>query len=100
MDAGGGGNPVLAPILFQQRPQYLIDILTVPANRASKDPLLDGPELPERGVAAPVLAQHARLETARANCAKGERSDEAHRFDEHTVAARRRCYRAFPFRDF
>src|SRR6476646_4683409 len=73
MDAGGGGNPVLAPILFQQRPQYLIDILTVPANRASKDPLLDGPELPERGVAAPVLAQHARLETARANCAKGER---------------------------
>src|SRR5438552_3340535 len=100
MDARGGRDPMLAPILLEQRPQHLIDVLAVAAGRPPQNALFDGAELPERGVAAAVLEQHARFEPSRADRAEREGSDEADRFDENTGAARRRRHGAFPLRHF
>src|SRR5947208_6804075 len=100
MDPGGRGDPMFPPIFFQQRPQHLIDVLAVPADRAAQNPFLDGAELPERGVAATVLKQDARFEPPRADGAERKGSNETDRFDEDTRASRRGREGAFPFPDF
>src|SRR5438876_10492063 len=100
MDPWGGGDPMLTPVLLQQRPEHLIDVVAVPANRAAQNPFLDGAELPQRRVAATVLEQHARLEPPRPDGVEGKGSNQTDRFDEDTVASRRRRHRTFPFRHF
>src|SRR6185503_5913018 len=100
MDSGAGRDPMLAPVLFQQRPQHLIDVLVVPPNRTAENAFLDGAELAERRVTAPVLEQHARLEPPRADSVEREGSGQTDCFDEDAGATRRRRHCAFPFPDF
>src|SRR6267154_4646429 len=100
MDPGGGGDPTLTPVLLQQRPEHLIDVLPFTANRAAENPFLDGAELPERRVAAAILKQHARLEPPRADRVEGKGSHQTDCFEEDTAASRRRRHGAFPLADF
>src|SRR5438046_884178 len=73
-------DPMVGPVVLQQRPQHLIHVLASVADRAAKNPLLHGAQLPQRAVRASVLQQHARLETMRADRAERERRDQPRGF--------------------
>src|SRR2546421_12908649 len=87
MDPGGGGDPILAPVLLQHGPQRLIDVLAIAPNRAPQNSPFDSAEFPKRRIPSPVLKQHARFEPPRADHGEREGADQAYRFEEDTGAA-------------
>src|SRR5207249_2526118 len=88
------------PILFQDRPEHLIEILAAATHRAPQDAFLHGAELAQRAVPASVLQQHARLEAMRANRSERERTDEPRGVEKQAGAARRRLQCGFPLAGF
>src|SRR6187401_1895685 len=97
MDSWPDRNPVLAPILFEERPQHLINVFAVQPSRAAQDAFLDRAEFAEGGVRASVLHQHPRLKPPYADRTEREGSNQADGFEKDAGAARRGGQRAFPF---
>src|SRR4051812_24076469 len=53
------------PILVEDGPQGLVEVLAVAQERLAQDALLDGADLPQRAVAAAVGDRRTRLEPVR-----------------------------------
>src|SRR5258706_2236747 len=96
MYAGGRRNPMAAPIVFQDGPQYLIEILATTPNRFAQDAFLPRAELAQRAVGASILEHDACLEAIGADRFECERSDEARHIHKRAGAANRRSERDFP----
>src|SRR5262247_4078057 len=64
------------PVLGQEGPERLIEILAAPAERSSQHRFLHGADLLERAVAAAVLERRARLEASRADDLERKVDDE------------------------
>ena len=64
---------MLAPVVFQERPQDLIEILVAPSHGAAEDPFLNGAELAQRAVSAAVLKKDPRLEAVGADRSEPKR---------------------------
>src|SRR6188768_2460071 len=96
MDSWPDGNPVLAPILFEERPEHLINVFAVQPGRAAQDAFFDCAEFPESGVRAPVLHKHPRLQPPDPDLTERKGPDQTDGFEKDTGAARRRGQRAFP----
>ena len=91
---------MVAPVLFEHRPEHLVEVFAAAADRSPQDAFLHGAQLAKRAVAAAVLQQHARLEPVRADRAEREGSDEARRFHEHAACRAPTAPGAFPFGGF
>src|SRR5205823_12493937 len=61
VDAFRRRHLVIAPVLFQQRPEHLIEIRSAAPNRAAQHALLNGADFPQRGVRTAVRQQDTRF---------------------------------------
>ena len=64
------------PVLVENRPQRLIQVLAVLQERLAKDAFLHGADLPQRAVAAAVADRRARLEPVHADRLEREADDQ------------------------
>src|SRR4029078_2045610 len=60
-------RPLRAPVLVQDRPERLGEILVMAENRLAQAPCLPRADLPQRSVAAAVQDRRTRLEPVRSN---------------------------------
>src|SRR3954454_14388060 len=84
------------PILVEDRPQRLIEVLAVLLERLAKHPFLHRTELAERAVAAAVADRGARLEAMHTDLLEREAHDQLRAFLEHAGAPVRRSDRKAP----
>src|ERR1043166_7181537 len=84
-----GGSPTqlrASPVLGEDRPERLIEVLAVAQEGLAQDPLARGADLPQRAVAAAVQDRRACLEAVRANRLERELHGELRAVDEHARA--------------
>src|SRR3989442_2715945 len=88
----------LQPILVENRPQHLIQLLAIPHERLTKNPFLHRADLLQRAVAATVPDRRTCLEAMHADCFEREVDDELGAFLEDSRAPEGRADRESPFR--
>src|SRR5258706_3141825 len=86
----------LLPVLLKDRPQHLIQIVSVTEEGVAENPFALGADLPERAITATVAQRRTRLESVRAEHVKREVEDEFRRLGEDPGTPEFRTQREAP----
>src|SRR3954465_11507542 len=86
------------PVLVENRPQHLVEVLTVLQERLPQYAFLHRAHLAERAVAAAVTDRRARPQTGHADRAEREADQQLRAVLEHARAPERRSDREPPLR--
>src|SRR3954447_19222371 len=82
-DSGSAADRGASPVLRENRPERLIEVLAVAQERLAQDALARRADLPQRAVAAAVQHRRPRLEPVRADRVERELHDELRAVAEH-----------------
>src|SRR4029453_18560606 len=96
MNASAPDHALSSPVLVEDGPQRLVEILAVAEERLAQDAFLHRANLPQRAVAATVEDPCAGLEPVRVDGVERKVDDHARAVHEHARAPERRADRESP----
>src|ERR1043165_377780 len=97
MHARAPHSALRSPILVQDRPQCLVEVLAVAEERLAQDAFLHRADLAQRAVAPPVEDGGAGLEPVSLDDVERKVDDHARAIREHPRAPERRANREAPY---